>query len=114
MDNVCNRRLMSFPCPADRRFMETEEARERRDEEVEEKRKKAARSGLSVETGASKLTSKAESNSYAGFNTLLYTWLRQFQKLLDDIVLSLVIFTRTTLICQISSAQNFCYWKTLQ
>ena len=49
--------------------METEEARERRDEEVEEKRKKADRSGLSVETGASKLTSKAESNSYAGFNS---------------------------------------------
>ena len=83
--------------------METEEVRERRDEEVEEKRKKAARSELSVETGASKLTSKAESNSYAGFNTLLYTWLREFQKL-DDIFLSLLIFTRTTLICQISSA----------
>ena len=104
-DNVCNRRLISFPCPADRRFMETEEARERRDEEIEEKRKK--------EAGASKLTSKAESNSYAGFNTLLYTWPRQFQKLLEGIVLYLVIFTKTTLICQISSAQNFCYWNTL-
>ena len=45
--------------------METEEARERRDEEIEEKRKK--------EPGTSKLTSKAESNSYAGFNTLYCT-----------------------------------------
>ena len=56
---------------ADRRFMEAEEARERTDEERNEKRKKEARSRLPVETGAGKFTSKAESNSYAGFQYVI-------------------------------------------
>ena len=51
--------------------MKAEEARERRDEEREEKRKKEARSRLSVETGAGTFTSKAESNSYAGFQFVI-------------------------------------------
>ena len=51
--------------------MEAEEARKRRDEERKEKRKKEARSRLSVEKDAGKLTSKAQSNSYAGFQYVI-------------------------------------------
>ena len=51
--------------------MEAEEARKRRDEEREETRKKGARSRLSVKKGAGKLTSKAQSNSYAGFQYVI-------------------------------------------
>ena len=93
--------------------MEAEEARKRRDEEREEKRKKEARSRLSVRKGAGNLTSKAQSNSYAGFQYVIVNVPATVSEIVRGHCPLFSNIYECTLICQISSAQIFCDWSTL-